>query len=289
MEDVQRRELVPTRDLKLSVVAPAYNEQESIGDFVAEMCETLGATGAPYELIVVDDGSSDGTWQTLRGLQARFPALRPAALEKNSGQSAALAAGVSLARGQFIGLIDADMQNDPADIGKMLQMLLERSDLDCLMGVRAERQDNWLRRISSRIANAVGEWITGEAIRDAGCAVKVCRAEFLKRVGFFRGAHRFLGTLVKMEGGRVEELLVNHRPRQKGVSKYGSGLGRTFVALRDAFGVRWMMDRKIRYAIKPLPMDPVEGATDSQRSQQITRSLREAQNVRPNRLASDLS
>jgi dolichol-phosphate mannosyltransferase len=289
MADMQRRETDPTIGLTLSVVAPAYNEQESIGDFVAEMCEVLSATGAPYELICVDDGSSDDTWQTLLGLRARFPALRPAALEKNSGQSAALAAGVSIARGAFIGLIDADMQNDPADIAKMLHMLLERPDLDCLVGVRAERQDNWLRRISSRIANAVGEWITGEAIRDAGCAVKVCRAEFLKRVGFFRGAHRFLATLVKMEGGRVEELLVNHRPRQKGVSKYGSGLGRTFVALRDAFGVRWLMDRKIRYTLKPLQADWVEAVTESQRARQITRSLREPQSARPKQLATDLS
>lgn len=289
MADLPPREIDPTVDLKLSVVAPAYNEQESIGDFVAEMCEVLGATGAPYELICVDDGSSDDTWQTLLGLRARFPTLRPAALEKNSGQSAALAAGVSIARGAFIGLIDADMQNDPADLAKMLQMLTERSDLDCFVGVRAERRDNWLRRISSRIANAVGEWITGEAIRDAGCAVKVCRAEVLKRVGFFRGAHRFLATLVKMEGGRVEELLVNHRPRQKGVSKYGSGLGRTFVALRDAFGVRWLMDRKIRYAIQPLQSDGVDSVTESQRARQLTRSLEKPQGQRPKQLVTHLS
>ncbi len=254
MENMQRKDSasrgITALELQLSVVAPAYNEQESIEDFVREMCETLRSLAVPFEVVCVDDGSSDQTWQLLQQLRARFPELRPAALERNSGQSAALAAGVSLARGRYIGLIDADLQNDPADIARFFQSMVSRGDLDCLVGVRAERRDNWLRRISSRVANAVGFWITKVAVRDAGCAVKVCRAEYLKRVPFFRGAHRFLATLVQLDGARVEELLVNHRPRLKGSSKYGSGLGRTFVALRDALGVRWMMDRKIRYALK---------------------------------------
>lgn len=237
---------VPT----LSVVAPAFNEQESIVDFVTEVCGSLDVSNSSYELICVDDGSTDRTSSVLTELQRRFPQLRPVAFERNHGQSAALAAGVALARGRYIALTDADLQNDPADIARMLRVLLEEDALDCVVGVRALRRDSWLRRVSSKIANAVGRWITKASIRDAACGLKVCRAELLKRIPFFRGAHRFLATLVMLEGGRVRELEVNHRPRLRGESKYGSGLGRTFIALRDAMGVRWMMDRKISYTLR---------------------------------------
>ena len=241
----------------LSVVAPAFNEQESIEDFVVEMCQHLEALAstskaqrAGYELICVDDGSSDQTFPRLLELRRRFPRLRPVALDRNHGQSAALAAGVAVAQGEIIALIDADLQNDPADVGRLFSMLQDQSDLDCLVGVRAQRRDTWLRRVSSKIANRIGRWITGEYIRDAACGLKVCRAPLLKQVTFFRGAHRFLATLVRLEGGIVHEIDVNHRPRIKGESKYGSGLGRTFIALRDAFGVRWLKDRKIRYRLE---------------------------------------
>jgi dolichol-phosphate mannosyltransferase len=241
----------------LSVVAPAFNEQESIEDFVVEMCQHLDALGsagatdrAGYELICVDDGSSDQTFTRLLELQRRFPRLRPLALDRNHGQSAALAAGVAAAQGEVIALIDADLQNDPADVGRLFSMLRDQAAVDCLVGVRAQRRDTWLRRVSSKIANRIGRWITGEYIRDAACGLKVCRAPLLKQVAFFRGAHRFLATLVRLEGGTVHEIDVNHRPRIKGESKYGSGLGRTFIALRDAFGVRWLKDRKIRYRLK---------------------------------------
>ena len=234
----------------VSIVAPAFNEQESIEDFVIEVCRTFDASQQPYELICVDDGSTDQTSRVLSGLQARFGRLRLAAFERNHGQSAALAAGVALARGRYIALTDSDLQNDPADIVRLLDMLLADTRVDCLVGVRAQRRDSWLRRISSKIANAVGRWITQAPVRDGACGLKVCRAELLKRVAFFRGAHRFLATLVALEGGRVQEIEVNHRPRLKGESKYGSGLGRTFVALRDALGVRWMMDRRLRYTLK---------------------------------------
>jgi glycosyltransferase involved in cell wall biosynthesis len=234
----------------VSVVAPAFNEQESIEDFVVEVCRNLDACQQPYELICVDDGSTDQTARLLGELQARFPRLRLAAFEHNQGQSAALAAGVALARGRYIALTDSDLQNDPADLVRLLGMLLLDGSVDCLVGVRALRRDSWLRRVSSRIANAVGRWITRAPVRDGACGLKVCRADLLQRVAFFRGAHRFLATLVTLEGGRVQEIEVNHRPRLKGESKYGNGLGRTFVALRDAFGVRWMMDRRIHYTLK---------------------------------------
>jgi len=251
--EMERAESLPA----LSVVAPAYNEQESIEDFVMEMCQHLdvlpppaNTAGASYELICVDDGSTDQTFARLMALRQRFPQLRPLALDRNHGQSAALAAGVAVARGEIIALIDADQQNDPADVARLFEMLQADSGVDALVGVRARRRDTWLRRISSKVANRIGQWITGEQIKDGACGLKVSRAEFLKRVTFFRGAHRFLATLVRLEGGVVREINVNHRPRAKGESKYGSGLGRTFIALRDAFGVRWLKDRKIRYKLQ---------------------------------------
>jgi glycosyltransferase involved in cell wall biosynthesis len=245
-------ELLPA----LSVVAPAFNEQESIEDFVTEMCQHLDALPAPgdgrdsYELICVDDGSTDQTNARLSQLRQRFPRLRPLTLDRNHGQSAALAAGVAVARGEIIALIDADLQNDPADVTRLFRLLQSDRSVDALVGVRAQRRDTWLRRISSKLANRIGQWITGEPIKDGACGLKVSRAEFLERVTFFRGAHRFLATLVRLEGGVVREIDVNHRPRAKGESKYGSGLGRTFIALRDAFGVRWLKDRKIRYKLQ---------------------------------------
>jgi glycosyltransferase involved in cell wall biosynthesis len=237
----------------LSLVAPAYNEEESISAFVAEACAALDRIGRPYELICVDDGSSDGTGAILRSLRAQYRALRPVTLERNSGQSAALAAGISLARGGIIALADSDLQNDPADLEHMLLVLEGAPAWDCVVGVRASRRDSWLRRVSSRIANWCAARITRQRFRDAACGLKVCRAQLLRRVPLFRGAHRFVAQLVAMEGGRVIEVPVNHRPRRAGRSKYGSGLGRTFVALRDALGVRWMMDRKIRVQARELP------------------------------------
>ena len=251
--DAGAAELLPA----LSVVAPAYNEQESIEDFVVEMCQHLDALPSrvaqsreSYELICVDDGSTDQTFARLMELRQRFPRLRPLSLDRNHGQSAALAAGVAVARGEIIALIDADLQNDPADVARLFGMLQADQEVDALVGVRAKRRDTWLRRVSSKVANGVGQWITGEQIKDGACGLKVSRAEFLKQVTFFRGAHRFLATLVRLEGGVVREIDVNHRPRAKGESKYGSGLGRTFIALRDAFGVRWLKDRKIHYKLQ---------------------------------------
>ena len=236
----------------LSVVAPAYDEAETIGAFVEEVCQRLDALGRPYELVCVDDGSADRTPEILRSLRERHPALRPLALDAHEGQSAAIAAGVRASRGEFIALMDADLQNDPADIAEMLRRVQATEGCDCVVGVRTARRDNWLRRLSSRLANRVAQAITGVAVRDAGCGLKLCRADILKQVPFFRGAHRFLPTLIQMEGGRVVEMTVNHRPRLGGRSKYGSGLGRARVALRDALGVKWLMDRKIRGRAKDL-------------------------------------
>jgi len=236
----------------LSLVAPVYNERECIEEFVREADLELEKLGRSYEIVCVDDGSQDGSREVLVGLKPRFPALRVVGLERNCGQSAAFAAGVQFARGALIALMDADLQNDPADIPRLLAVLEGPERPDCVAGCRAARRDNWLRRLSSRIANRVRIWITHDPVRDTGCSLKLFRAEYLKRVKFYRGMHRFLTTLIRMEGGTVREVDVHHRPRPKGTPKYGHGLGRTFTALRDAFAVRWMQSRCLRYKAEEL-------------------------------------
>jgi dolichol-phosphate mannosyltransferase len=238
--------------LLLSLVAPVYNERECIEEFVREADAELRKLGRAYEILCVDDGSKDGSREILVGLKPRFPALRVVALERNCGQSAAFAAGVQFARGALIALMDADLQNDPADIPRLLAVLEGPERPACVAGCRTARRDNWLRRLSSRIANRVRIWITHDPVRDTGCSLKLFRAEYLKRIKFYRGMHRFLTTLIRMEGGTVREVDVHHRPRPKGTPKYGHGLGRTFTALRDAFAVRWMQRRCLRYKAEEL-------------------------------------
>jgi glycosyltransferase involved in cell wall biosynthesis len=231
----------------LSLVAPVYNERECIEEFVKESDEALAKIGRTYEIVCVDDGSKDGSRDILLKLKSRYSALRVVALDRNSGQSAAFQAGIQFAHGEVIALIDADLQNDPADIAGMVELIEGTGKPTCVAGRRAKRQDNFVRKISSKIANAVRIWLTGDPIRDTGCSLKLFRAVPIKRVKFFRGMHRFLTTLVRMEGGTVVEMDVNHRPRPRGKPKYGQGLGRTFTALRDAFAVRWMKSRYLLY------------------------------------------
>src|SRR5262249_35019442 len=211
---------------RLSVVVPAYNEEQSIPFFVDETCAVLNGLRCSYELICVDDGSTDSTTQVLTSLKASYPALRPATLDRHHGQTAALAAGISMARGQIVLLSDCDLQNDPADIPRMLAVLEGPEAWDCVIGVRISRQDSWLRGVSSDIANSVAGRITKHRFRDGACGLKACRAPLLKQIPFFRGAHRFVGTLMAIEGARVVEIEVNHRRRRFGSSRYGSGLGR---------------------------------------------------------------
>ena len=235
----------------VALVAPVYNEEECIEEFVREADRELAKLGRDYEIVCVDDGSKDRSQQILLGLKREFPCLRVVALEGNHGQSAAFDAGIQFARAEIIVLIDADLQNDPADIGKLLAAL-EKQNAACACGCRANRKDTWMRKFQSKIANTVRIWITKDAIKDTGCSLKAFRADVLKRCKLYRGMHRFLTTLIRMEGGTVVEVDVNHRPRHKGTPKYGSGLGRTFTALRDALAVRWMQKRYLLYKAKEL-------------------------------------
>ena len=238
--------------IQISLVAPVYNEKECIEEFVAEADRELRKLNRTYEIVCCDDCSTDGTRELLVSLKARFSALRVVRLLKNQGQSGAFEAGIRAARGEFIVLIDADLQNDPADIGRLIEALEGPIRPACAAGRRAKRKDTFFRRFQSRIANRVRIWLTGDPIRDTGCSLKAFRAEYARRIKMFRGMHRFFTTLIRMQGGTVVEVDVNHRPRAAGVPKYGGGMGRTFVALRDAFAVRWMKSRALHYETEEL-------------------------------------
>jgi dolichol-phosphate mannosyltransferase len=232
----------------LSVVFPVYNEEENIPILLDEIAKAL--TGKPwsYEVIAVDDGSTDRSLAVLHEQRAKHPQLRILAFEKNSGQTAALDAAWRAARGTYVVSLDADLQNDPADIPKMMETLVG-SGVDMIIGVRVNRHDTWSRKMQSRIGNGVRNWLTNDQITDTGCSLKLVRREAIDRVKLYTGMHRFLPTLVRMQGYKVAEMPVNHRARQFGVSKYGA-MNRAFRGLADCLAVRWMGKRMLTYRVK---------------------------------------
>jgi dolichol-phosphate mannosyltransferase len=232
-------------EMHLSVVAPAHNEMDNLPRLLEEIATALAKCEHPWEVIITDDASTDGTPGVLRDLQKKYPQLRVLSMQQRSGQTAAVDAGLRRARGMFIATLDADLQNDPADIPRLLGMLQSQS-CDFVNGWLADRRDPWLRLVSTRVANGVRNWLTHEQIHDSGCGLKVFRRQCIDRLKLFNGMHRFLPTLVKMEGFRVIEVPVNHRPRTAGKAKYGV-FNRLFKALRDALAVRWMQQRTVRY------------------------------------------
>ena len=232
--------------VELSLVIPAYNEEETIEECVREADGVLARLGRPYEILVVDDGSTDGTFERLRALKRGVSALRAIRYRENRGQTTAMAAGFENARAEIIVTIDADMQNDPADIPRLVDRL---GDYDVVCGVREKRRDSFVRKASSTIANSVRNRLTHENIHDVGCTLRAFRAAYLRRVKLFEGMHRFLPTLLRLEGARIVEIPVRHRPRLKGKNKYGIG-NRLFKGLRDLWAVRWMQSRYIRYRVE---------------------------------------
>jgi glycosyltransferase involved in cell wall biosynthesis len=230
----------------VSLVVPVYNERENVGALVAEIAATLA--GRRYEIVAVDDGSTDGSLAELKRLKSAHPELHILVFERNAGQSAAFVAGFRAARGRAIVTLDADLQNDPADVPALL-VELERSGAACVAGYRANRRDTPWKRLQSRIANGVRNWLTTETIRDTGCSLKVFRADAVRALPAFNGMHRFLPTLIRRDGGLVTEMPVRHRPRRFGKTKYGMW-NRVFRALRDAFGVRWLLRRALRYRVR---------------------------------------
>lgn len=213
--------------VKLSVVVTVYNEEENIVPLIERVKAAMD--GIDYELIYVDDGSSDGTLKALR--EQLYDQLVTVEFRRNYGQSAALMAGIDVARGEFIATMDGDLQNDPSDLPKMLQMA-EEQNLDMVAGERANRQDGvLLRKIPSWIANYIIRTSSGVHLRDYGCAIRVMRAEVAKDLGLYGELHRFIPVLVSLETGRIKQIPVKHHARQFGVSKYG--LGRTFKVVSD--------------------------------------------------------
>ena len=232
----------------LSVVFPVYNEEENLPVLLGEIAAALEGRGWSYEIVAVDDGSTDKSLDVLRASRTQYPTLRVLALEKNTGQTAALDAAWHAARGRLVVSLDADLQNDPADIPAMVRKL-EESGSDMVIGVRVNRADTWNRKMQSKIGNGVRNWITGDHITDTGCSLKLVKREAIDDVRLFTGMHRFLPTLVRYAGYRVVEMPVNHRPRKFGTSKYGA-MNRAFRGLADCFAVRWMGTRMLKYRVR---------------------------------------
>src|SRR5256886_12640663 len=205
----------------LSVVFPVFNEEENVPIHVDEIATALRGQPWSYEMIAVDDGSVDRSLQILHESKKKYPNLRVLTFEKNSGQTAALDAGWRAAKGTYVVSLDADLQNDPADIPAMMRTL-EASGADMVIGVRVNRRDTWARKVQSRIGNGVRNWITRDQITDTGCSLKLARRAAIEPVRLYTGMHRFLPTLVRMHGFKVVEMPVNHRARRFGVSKYGA-------------------------------------------------------------------
>jgi dolichol-phosphate mannosyltransferase len=231
----------PPASPDISLVIPVFDEAENLPILAGEIRAALEPTGRAYEVIYVDDGSTDDSPAVLAALAREEPRVRVIRQRRNSGQSAALDAGFRHARGSVVVTLDSDLQNDPADIPRLLERI---GDFDVVSGVRARRRDSWVRRLSSRIANGVRNRVTHESVTDVGCTLRACRTEYLLRIPVWNGMHRFLPTLLRMEGARVTEVPVNHRPRLHGKPKYNIR-NRIFRALADLFGVRWLQTRRI--------------------------------------------
>ena len=227
---------------RLSLVVPLYNERDNVDPLLAGVHEVLANYPCPWELIAVDDGSSDGTAERLAAEASRFGAhVRVLTLQRNFGQTAAMQAGIDAARGDVIATLDGDLQNDPADIPRLVGRLLDEQ-LDLVVGWRRHRQDNvWLRTIPSRIANRLIGNITGVRLHDYGCSLKVYRAAVIKQVRLYGEMHRFIPAWMSVQTApsRIREEVVNHRARQYGESKYG--IGRTFRVVVDLLSVYFFL------------------------------------------------
>ena len=235
----------------LSVVIPVYEEEDSLAPLHGELDAALRGVAGGVEILYVDDGSRDASLARLREIAARDPRVRVVALDGNHGQSAAFEAGFRHARGEVVATLDADGQNDPADLPRLLAGL---GDADVVNGVRAGRHDSIARKLSSRIANGFRNRMTHESVSDVGCSLRVMRRAYLDRVKLWRGMHRFLPTLLRLEGARIVEVPVSHRPRRHGTSKYGIR-NRLFAGFVDVFAVRWMQKRALGYRARELGSD----------------------------------
>jgi dolichol-phosphate mannosyltransferase len=231
--------------IDLSIIAPAYNERECITPLIERIAEVFVPSNLRFEAIIVDDASTDGMDEILQKLALAYAWLRIVRLEKNSGQTAAMDAGFHAARGKVWGTVDADMQNDPAEILRLMPMLSD--SVDMVNGWRKKRSDSVLRKIQTRIANGIRNRVSGENIEDSACSLKVYKRKCLDGLTLYKGMHRFFPTLVKMRGYTVIEVPVSHHSRLHGTTKYKFG-SRVFRAFVDLLAVLWMKKRALHYS-----------------------------------------
>ena len=229
-------------DIQLSVVVPVFNESENLEPLLTEIVSALEGRYA-YEIVYVDDSSTDDTPQKLVQLKAKFPRLRPVRNSPRSGQSFAVHSGVKMAKGAWIGTLDGDGQNDPADLPKLLETALQGgADLALVGGVRAKRKDTLSKRIGSKIGNGIRQFFLRDGCPDTGCGIKVFRRDVYLDMPAFNGQHRYLPALFQSRNWKTAFVPVNHRPRERGVSKYNN-LQRALVGIRDLIGVAWLRSR----------------------------------------------
>lgn len=249
------------RSAVLSILVPAKNEAASLPRLLEEIARSfrpLMDRGRPgnrldgFEVVVIDDGSTDSTAEVLAELGPSYPELRPIRFERNFGQSAAITAGLRVARGDWVAVLDADLQNDPADLARLWDALPGH---DAALGWRTKREDVWSKRIISRWANRVRNWALGQSIRDTGCAVRIFPREVALRFPAFDGMHRFFGPFLIREGCRIIQLPVTHRPRPHGQSHYNLR-NRSIKVIVDLFGVAWLMRRPVAYQAQPDSAEP---------------------------------
>ena len=231
--------------LDLTVLIPVCNEEENVGPLLDELVPVLGGLGRSYEIIFVDDGSTDQTYRRLSELQARYPKTRLIRFDANYGKTAALVAGWEESRGKIIVVMDGDLQNDPRDLARLIERI---PPYDLVCGYRVNRHDNWFRRVQSYVANRVRDWVIRDGIRDSGCAFQALRHEALHTQKFYRGLHRFLPAMFLLDGYTVNQVPVSHRPRLHGKGKYNLR-NRIVRAFDDLMAVRWLRSRWIRYRI----------------------------------------
>ena len=233
----------------LSIVAPCYNEQGNLEPLVTAIRDVMEPLNVTYEIVIADDRSTDRSWEILKTLGAADPKIHAVRLDRNCGQSAALWAGVQSAKGRFIATLDADLQNHPRELPRFLDAI-QHCDCVCGSRVKARAQgDSHLKQFSSRVANGIRNRITRETISDSACGYRIFRRECAARLKFFKGMHRFIPTLFRIEGFVVTEIPIGHHARHTGHSHYGV-LNRLFITVHDLFAVRWMQKRMFRYEVK---------------------------------------
>jgi len=239
---------ISSEALILSLVIPCYNEEGNLRPLIAAIHEAVEPLKILYEIVITDDCSWDHSWEILKEFAVNDNRIRVQRFASNSGESAASWAGLKAARGKYLVTLDADLQNDPKDLPKFLEALKQ---FDCVCGTRVATRgegDNFIRIASSRIANWVRNKLSGEQISDAGCTYRAFKRECIQELKFFKGMHRFLPTLFKLEGFTVTEISVSNNPRFAGQSHYGVW-NRLFASFYDLLAVRWMKKRMFRFQI----------------------------------------